>query len=744
MRQCLHLLVVLVTLAAGTVAINPAAAESAETGTGADREVVERLIEKLDDPAARDELKAELRALVRAEGEAAPAPAPARGLGGRVLDAVDARVGAAGEQLDRALAAARALPGALAELAAQARDPETLQRWGGMLARLAATLAAGAVASWLTARLLRRPRAAVADKLVAGLGLRAIYLLGRTVLDLVPIAAFAAAAYAVLPALGPREGARLVALTLVNAHVLAAVTLVVVRFVLVPHAPALRLVPLSDAGALEVYRWLRGVLTIGVYGFFLLEAAGLLGMPAAAQDVVMKLLGLALTILAIRFVLRHRREVAAALRREPADAEQAPQRPRIRLPRAVGAARARFADVWHLLASAVLAALFLTWVLEVPGGFGFLAHALVLTALVVVGAQLAMHAATALLAFLFRRAARWDDRLPGLSQRSARYEGPVRRVLTTVIGVLAVLAVLHVWGLGTLGWLTSPGGSTLVADLVSIAAVVAVSFAVWEAAVIAIERALARESDTGAGASTRKQTLLPLARNVVRIALTLIAAMIVLSQIGLDIGPLLAGAGVFGLALGFGAQSLVRDVITGGFILMENAVSVGDWIEAGGHSGEVEGLTIRTVTLRDLAGTVHVVPFGDVTSVTNYNRGHGYALIDAGVAYRERTEEVVRLLHQVAEELRADAAWSPFILGELEVFGLNALGDSAVEIRVRLKTKPLKQFAVKRAFLERMKRVFDENGVEIPFPHRTIYFGIEKDGSAPPVRVARDSAAAGG
>jgi len=743
MLHPLRRLILLAVVAAGIGAALPAAAQEGASESAAERQAVERLLQKLDDPEARAALKAELRALLKAGTEAGPAAQdPAAGLGARVLAAVNERMGAVAAQLDSAAATAGEVPGAVASLAAQADDPVVLQRWAEILVRLGVTLAAGAVAAWLAARLLRRPRHALGDRLAAGLGLRALYLVGRTLLDLVPIAAFAGAAYAVLPALDPRAGTRLVALTLVNAHVLVAVTLVAVRFVLVPQAPALRLLPLSDSGAQELYRWGRGFVQFAVYGFFLLEAALLLGLPAPAQGVLMKLLGLVLTALAVRFIWRHRGPVAAALRREPGEpgeTEGPQRRPRVRVPRAVGMVRARLAEVWHLLASAVVVALYLTWALEVSGGFGFLARALVLTILIAVVAWLAVRAAGMAVARTFRGTERWQERLPGLSQRTARYEAPVRRLVTAAIGVLAALAVLNAWGLGALGWLTSPGGSALVSTLVSIAAVVALAFVAWEVASILIERSLSRESE--AGASTRKQTLLPLVHNVVRIALTVIAAMIVLSQLGIDIGPLLAGAGVIGLAVGFGAQALVKDVITGGFLLTENAISVGDWIEAGGHAGEVEGLTIRTVTLRDLSGTVHVVPFSDVTSVTNYNRGYGYALIDAGVAYRERTEEVVRLLHQVAEELRDDPEWSPFILGELEVFGLNNLGDSAVEVRVRLKTRPLKQFAVKRAFLERMKRIFDENGVEIPFPHRTLYFGVEKDGGAPAVHVRQDAPA---
>ena len=278
-------------------------------------------------------------------------------------------------------------------------------------------------------------------------------------------------------------------------------------------------------------------------------------------------------------------------------------------------------------------------------------------------------------------------------------------------------------------------GGMLIAELLKVIIIIVGALVLWETVNILTERLLVREEAEGKG-RTRMLTLLPMLKTVMRVTLVVIVSMLVLSRFGINIAPLLAGAGVVGLAVGFGAQTLVRDMITGIFILLEDAISVGDWVEAGGYAGTVERLTVRTVTLRDLAGTVYVIPFGEVTTVTNYNREYGYALIDAGVAYRERYGDVVQALQDVAVELRKDEVWGPFITGDLEVFGMNKLADSAVEIRVRLRTIPMKQFAVRRAFLQLMKQVFDERSIEIPFPHQTLWFGIDKEGAAPPMRVA--------
>jgi small conductance mechanosensitive channel len=230
-------------------------------------------------------------------------------------------------------------------------------------------------------------------------------------------------------------------------------------------------------------------------------------------------------------------------------------------------------------------------------------------------------------------------------------------------------------------------------------------------------------------------TLMPLLRNVLRVTIAVIASLIVLSEIGINIGPLLAGAGVAGLAIGFGAQKLVQDVINGMFIIIEDTVAVGDVVRVAGHIGLCEGLTIRTITLRDLSGTVHTVPFSDVTTVENLTKEFSFAVMDVGVAYREDTDAVIEILHQVAEELRAEPEYGAVMLEPLEVLGVDQFADSAVVIKVRIKTLPIKQWMVKREFNRRMKKAFDANGIEIPFPHATLYFGEDKQGDAPPAQV---------
>ena len=215
----------------------------------------------------------------------------------------------------------------------------------------------------------------------------------------------------------------------------------------------------------------------------------------------------------------------------------------------------------------------------------------------------------------------------------------------------------------------------------------------------------------------RVQTLSRVIRYVVTVAVTVVAGILILGEFGISVAPILGAAGVVGIALGFGAQSLVKDYFTGFFLLLENQIRVGDVVEAGGKSGVVEELTLRYLRLRDYSGNVHYVPNGNISVVTNMSLGFAQAVIDAGVAYGEDIDRVVAVMRQVGEELRRDDAFSAKILDALEVAGVDRWADSAVVIRCRFKVMPLEQWNVRREYLRRLKMAFDREGIEIPFPH---------------------------
>ena len=239
-----------------------------------------------------------------------------------------------------------------------------------------------------------------------------------------------------------------------------------------------------------------------------------------------------------------------------------------------------------------------------------------------------------------------------------------------------------------------------------------------------IEQSMA-SSTTGtlSAQEQRTRTLLSLLRSVGVVLIALMFLFMTLNALGVQLGPLLAGAGVVGLAVSFGAQSLVKDVISGLFMLFENQFGVGDVIRIEGVSGAVEKMTLRVVVLRDVHGVVHIVPNGEIKKVSNLTRSWSRAVLDVGVAYKEDPDRVMAVLREIGEELYADPAWKPLLVEPVEVPGIENLADSSVTIRVMAKTLPLKQWDVARELRRRIKMRFDRDGIEIPYPHQTVYWG---------------------
>jgi small conductance mechanosensitive channel len=237
-----------------------------------------------------------------------------------------------------------------------------------------------------------------------------------------------------------------------------------------------------------------------------------------------------------------------------------------------------------------------------------------------------------------------------------------------------------------------------------------------------VVRARAIDEDE-AEAQKRADTLTEVVWHIARVAIWIVVLLMILGQFGLQIGPMLAGVGIIGLAVGFGAQSLVKDVITGFFILLENHYRVGDVVQVAGVGGLVEDVNLRVTTLRDLQGRVHVIPNGQIDKLTNFTKEWSRALLDIGVAYKEDVDKVMTILKEIGEEMRKDPEFKDAIMEPLEMLGVEEFGDSQVTIRMFIKTQPIKQWEVAREFRRRVKKTFDEKGIEIPFPHQTIYMG---------------------
>ena len=324
-----------------------------------------------------------------------------------------------------------------------------------------------------------------------------------------------------------------------------------------------------------------------------------------------------------------------------------------------------------------------------------------------------------------------------METRANRYVWVLRRTMEVIVYGLAALTILQAWSIDVFSVFATDLGRTIVARSFSILVIVLISLFVWEMASAGIDRLLSATTKDGSGVlqSARARTLLPLARSALLIAIAVTATLAGLSELGVNIAPLLAGAGVVGLAVGFGAQTLVKDIITGAFILFEDTIAVGDVISVGGLSGSVEALTVRTIRLRDYHGTVHTIPFSAVDSVTNMTKDFAYFVAEVGVAYRENTDDVVAALREVGADLAADPEYADAILAPIDIAGVDRFDDSAVIIRASIKVTGGEQWRIKRGFNRRMKYKFDEAGIEIPFPHTTVFFGEDRDGQAPSAKL---------
>ena len=234
----------------------------------------------------------------------------------------------------------------------------------------------------------------------------------------------------------------------------------------------------------------------------------------------------------------------------------------------------------------------------------------------------------------------------------------------------------------------------------------------------------------------RADTLSAVIAYLISATVIVVATLMILAELDIQIGPVLAAAGVVGLAVGFGAQHLVQDIISGFFILLDDEIRVGDVVQIADKGGLVERLNLRMVVLRDLSGNVHYVRNGKIDVVTNMTKDYSRYVFDIGVAYREDVDEVIQVIKQVDEELRSDPVFGPDILEPIEILGLDQFAESAVIVKARTKTKPIKQWGVAREFNRRLKKKFDEQNIEIPFPHVTVYMGQDKAGQAPPLNVA--------
>ena len=728
---CLLLVLALPGIAWSQPAV-PAKPAPAATLTPAQAQAV---LNVLQDDKARAQFTTVLEDMVRAIPAAAAEKPSAVPL---AADSVGAQLLVAGSQW------AGELAGQFAATAQAIGDVPLLWRWVQGMAedpaargrvldtawKLAVILAVARGVEWGARRLLARPRGvlsarAPADEPLAaeldGDGLsprrhpgfsvawrmlrRLPFVLLALGLDLIPVAVFAAVGHALLTTpLGATTNSRLVVLAVVDAYVICRIIMCVTRTFVSPRDHRLRLIQCDDHSAEFIELWVRRISAVAVFGFAAAEVGLLFGLYSAAHDVLIKLVGLLVHILLVVVVLQSRGAVAHRLRA------------RKNRTGVVASLQNHLAANWHMIAIFYIVALWLVAAAEIHDGYQRLLHFFIVTTGTVILSRLAGIVILGGLDRATRIDADTSSRFPGLEQRLIHYYPVLRLALIALISAATGVALLEVWGFAPLDWF-SPGelGSRLLEALGTSAVAVLTAVVVWEAANAAVENkvaALTRAAQTARAA--RLRTLLPMLRTGLLAAIFIITGLIVLSQIGLNIAPLLAGAGVLGVAIGFGSQKLVQDLITGLFLLLENAMQVGDVVSLGGLSGTVEYLSIRTIRLRALDGAVHIIPFSSVTTVTNQTRDFAYVLSDLPVGLDEEPDRVAALLRDVARKMREEARWADAVTSDLEVMGVYAFKDTSWTMRVRIRTTPSQRWAVDREFNRRVKYCFDENAVQSP------------------------------
>ncbi|WP_156954560.1 mechanosensitive ion channel domain-containing protein [Paraburkholderia acidipaludis] len=575
------------------------------------------------------------------------------------------------------------------------------------LAATAATEDATAEATSLTARL--RHRSAHHWKRLQRLP--AALLLAS--LELLPVLAFGLCAAGVLSLFGPDDAAAASAVgELVDTYVICRIVIAVGALLFAPDAEALRLVPFSDTAAAFAQRWTVRIVVIGGLGG-ILNAAVPLGMTEDAHLALVKIVALIGHLALAVMILQCYRPVADAIRR------WAPKNG------SLAYLTHWFADIWAGVGIFVVMALWLVWALDLRGGYRELVHAGGISLVVLLIGRVVAIVVLGALGRVFDPQGNRDEMSVG-RRRAYRYYPALRRLAMAVIGLVMLDVLMHIWGLhpGRL-IVNAPIGRLLGSAIVTIFVAIVVAVVIWEAANAAADRRLQAWTDAGDYVrAARLRTLLPMFRTSLFVSIFVIVGLTALSQLGVNTAPLVAGASIFGVALGFGSQKLVQDFITGIFLLTENAMQVGDWVTVAGVSGTVEFLSIRTVRLRGGDGSLYTVPFSSVTTVNNTNRGIGNAAVKVMIAHGADLQRAIDTLKEIGAELRSEDAYKSGILSDFAYWGVDQVDGASVTLVGQIQCKDSGRWGVQREFNRRVLLRFTERGIELANPQRNFLVGM--------------------
>jgi moderate conductance mechanosensitive channel len=743
-------------------------APASENANALTPDQAKRALDTLQDDGKRAQMIDTLRAIANASPvnaasappaapSSAPAPNPAKSpipltadsLGAQLLVSVSEQFGEMSREVADMARTLTHFPAFYYWIVRTANDPSAYDQLLDIAWKLALVFASAFAAEWLAFRLIRRPVALLEARLAqtaqtpaqvlatvdppssaADIAaeperhrrhlslararqslVRLPFVLARLVLELLPVVVFVGVATMLLgTGLGDLATTRLVIFAVINAYALIRGLICAARALAGPFG--LLRVRAETAAYIEI--WARRIVTVGISGIAFANVALLLGLHRAGYAALLRLVMLIVHLSIVVIVLQCRRQVADLIR-APAGR--------------VGTAallRDRLAGLWHYLAIALDLALWAVWALNIRNGYSLLLQYFVGTLAVLLITRLATIVVLSLIDRGFRISPDILQRFPGLETRANRYLPLLRKIVAAMIATIGFVALLEVWGVDAIVWFYGGQiGSRLLSAVVTIGVAALAAAAIWETSNALMDRQLNALSRDGHYArAARLRTFQPMLRTALLCLIVTVVGLTALSEIGVNVAPLLAGAGIVGIAIGFGSQKLVQDVITGLFLLLENTVQVGDNVSVSGLTGTVENVSIRTIRLRAGDGAVHIVPFSAVTTITNSSRGAGNAAVSVNVAYREDTDRAGQILKDIVTEMRKESEYRQAIRGDLELWGIDKVDGSMASIVGQIRCTDSGRWPVQREFNRRMKRRFQECGIEIASAAQTILMQV--------------------
>ncbi|MFT9067480.1 MAG: mechanosensitive ion channel domain-containing protein [Acetobacter syzygii] len=489
------------------------------------------------------------------------------------------------------------------------------------------------------------------------------------------------------------DQARTVALTLVNAYAIARGLYLIIETILVPRSPAIRLVPMPDDTARLLTRWWNVLVAAPSIVICLSILGREFDLDTQGVEAMMRGVVLIEHLIIAAFIWRIRHIVARALQPSPGLRKNA-----------LWAFAGTLAKLWWVPIIFLDMALWFVWAAHLKGGYQWILHGTLLTFLCLIVSRVLALLVYGLQDRLFRVGPELQAQYPDLQKRADFYYPYVRKIMTIAIILTTAVCIAQSWSIPTFDFfLHSALGLRLVGAVVCLLIGMTIAALAWETVNSILNKQISRYSASAQEArAARLRTVLPIIRTVLLTVIIIFVAVTTLSQIGINVTPLLTGAGILGVGLSFGSQSLVKDVITGFFMLAEDAIQVGDWVTTGGIAGTVEHLSIRTLRVRSFDGDLHIIPFSSVTSIANTARGFNQIIVRQTLDLSEDTGKVVKIMQETIAQMRKEDGFRSMIFSDYTDLGVdNSDGNGAVLVGI-IKTAPMMKWKVQREFYRRI------------------------------------------